>query len=302
MRSTNSAVLNDAIHFTKELYQKGGPLPEDYALLNEQADLLATQVKANKIDKKDLNQIWSIFSEEFMSNTLQGHSLKKPYGYAGDFKIIDMIYTASTDTTYAFWDNYYNQVHAAQAVRNRKRYFKKLIVDRYNAKGQLNLLNVASGPCRDLKELFEENDLPNLKIHCIEYDQNAITYAKQLCADHLHQITFEQGNIYNLNSDCKYDFIWSAGLFDYFNDAAFITILQKLLSWRTPQTEVVIGNFTPSNPSKNFMEILLDWHLYHRDTQQLFQLAIRAGCQVEELSIGTERAGVNLFLHVNKSK
>lgn len=297
MNTTKSQSLTDFIHFTKHLNEKGGPYPEEYHLLDKYLEVIAREVKELKISKEDLEIIWSIFDEEFMKETLQGHSLKKPFGYAGDFKIIDMIYTASTNTKYKYWDNYYNRANAAQAVRNRKTYFKNLVKDRYD-RNYRKVLNVASGPCRDVKELFEENELEELKIHCIEYDKNAIEYSRTLCESYLDKISFDRGNIFKFDTNQKFDLIWSAGLFDYFDDENFVKILKKLIGWANNNSEIVIGNFTPKNPSRNFMEVFLDWHLFHRDEKELMNLALEAGCNKSALSIEIEQAETNLFLHI----
>jgi len=293
-----TSTLEDGIAFIKKLYAAGGPLPEEHSLLYETLALLGEEVRAGQIAKEELKEIRDVFSDEFLETTLLGHSLNKPFGYAGDFQVIDMMYCQSTYPKYKRWDDFYNNGWAARAVRNRKEYFKKIISDRCGDGEPHRLLNVASGPARDLLELFEERGIDNLTIDCIEYDSKAIEYAKDLCGNHLEVISFQRGDVHKYNTENRYDLIWSAGLFDYFNDEGFIRVLRKLLSWTTKNHEVIIGNFTPNNPSRHFMEILLDWHLHHRDEDHLIGLATEAGCTREQLSVGREDAGVNLFLHI----
>ena len=56
-------------------------------------------------------------------------SIIKPYGYAGDFKIIDDIYQNDPSTTGfdRLLDNYFQMSAISVAVRNRKEDFKRLI-------------------------------------------------------------------------------------------------------------------------------------------------------------------------------
>jgi extracellular factor (EF) 3-hydroxypalmitic acid methyl ester biosynthesis protein len=298
MEPSGAQTLKDGIAFISKLYEAGGPLPEEHSLLYDTLGLLAEEMKAGRISKEELKAIWSIFSEEFMKNTLLGHSLNKPFGYAGDYEVIDMMYCQSTYPKYKRWDDFYNNGWAARAVRNRKDYFKVVIADRCSDGGPHRLLNVASGPARDLVELFEEYPMQTLTVDSIEHDSRAIEYAQELCKKHVASISFERANVFKYDTENKYDLIWSAGLFDYFQDEDFVTVLRKLISWTTEKSEVIIGNFTPANPSRNFMEILLDWHLHHRDEDHLIGLAVDAGCRREQLYVGKEEAGVNLFLHV----
>ena len=65
----------------------------------------------------------------FMKGEYVVWSLKKPYGYAGDFKIIDDIYINNPQTTGfdRLYDNYFQMSAISVAVRNRKEDFKRLI-------------------------------------------------------------------------------------------------------------------------------------------------------------------------------
>ena len=65
----------------------------------------------------------------FLEESLQGHCIRKPYGYAGDFEIIEKLYaqTVSEKPEYRIWDEYAQNTHSSKAVRNRKSYFVDLI-------------------------------------------------------------------------------------------------------------------------------------------------------------------------------
>ena len=130
-----------------------------------------------KVEKNEIDSIVAHLGKDFLENTIQGHGYTKPYGYAGDFKIIDDIYTykKSKNPVYKVWDDFFHQQSAPIAVRNRKTYFKEKASKALIEGG--NLLNIASGPARDLLELLQENNLPKAKFTCVEMDKNAIKYA-----------------------------------------------------------------------------------------------------------------------------
>ncbi len=92
--------------------------------------------------------------------------------------------------------------------------------------------------------------------------------------------------------------VWSAGLFDYFDDKIFTRLLKKIISWTKPGGEVIIGNFSNRNPSRNYMELIGDWFLVHRTEEKLIEIARAAGAKTDNISVGKELEGVNLFLHV----
>jgi len=276
---------------------------KDFYKIDRLITNLSSALRKGEISKDDINTINQSFGKDFIENTIQGYGIRKPYGYAGDFLMIDKIYTfhKSTIDKYRVWDEYFHTQAAPKAVRNRKEYFKKFMYSKIEINPKLNLLNVASGPARDLYELYKEINGYELNTSCIEMDENAINYAKELNHNFLDKITFIHKNIFKHREKNKFDIIWSAGLFDYFNDKAFVIVLKKFKEWLSPNGEIVIGNFNEdNNPSRDYMELLGDWFLHHRTEQQLIELAKKSGFNCDNVQIGREKENVNLFLHLKK--
>lgn len=267
--------------------------------VEETVSSILREFRQGKISREEIDEyIHNGLGQDFLHNTVQGHGYRKPYGYAGDFLMIDYIYTfkRSEDPRYRQWDEYFHRQSAPQAVRNRKDYFKKNI-SRKLQKGEL--LNIASGPARDLYEFYRENPRTEVRTTCIELDSNAINYAKELNFRYLTKINFIHKNIFRYFADKKFDIIWSAGLFDYFTENAFICLLQRFKDWLKEDGEVIIGNFNEDhNPSRDYMELFGDWYLHHRTEEELIQLALEAGYDRDKISVGSEPENVNLFLHL----
>ena len=229
--------------------------------------------------------------------SIAGFCYLQPYGYAGDFELIDRLYTRyiSNDPAISNWDAFAQAQPAAVAVRNRKAYF----IDLLENKRPLRVLNIASGPCRDIKEYCERHPLSATEIDCVEVDGRAIEFAKNLLS-HVKSVHFIQQNVISFKIEKEYDLVWSAGLFDYFNDNLFVRILSKLIRGLPGNSEIVIGNFSDNNPNRAFMEVGMNWHLHHRSPEQLIHLAIRAGASDWNLRVENEPEGINLFLHLSK--
>lgn len=237
----------------------------------------------------------------FTPETMQGFAYLKPNGYAGCFEIIDRIYQryCTNNPLLYNWDRYFQNQAAPQAVRNRKDYFMKFVDSLLNKQEALAVLNVASGPCRDVLELFQsERDLP-LNIYCVEQDPRAIAYATKLCQPYLSKITFYQSNALRFSLQQEFDLVWSAGLFDYLHDGLFVKLLKRLLNRTKIGGQLVIGNFSSTNPTCPYME-LFDWQLFHRSPDDLRRLAIEAGFSHNQIDIQSEELGINLFLHLQR--
>ena len=258
-------------------------------------------VKKGLIRKKEFIQFLNGLPTDY-NDSIQSYALRKPYGYAGDFLVIDKIYThhVAKDGMSKKWDLYFHKQAAPQAVRNRKEYFKSILKEKLSENKEFDLLNIASGPARDLKEVYDGLDYEvQLKSTCVDMDLNAIEYAKNLNSDHLNNIDFIHKNIFKFKTDKKFSLVWSAGLFDYFNDKAFVICLKKLKSFCKQGGEIVVGNFNEDhNPSRDYMEIFGDWNLIHRNENQLRELAKLAGFEDGKITIGKENKEVNLFLHL----
>jgi SAM-dependent methyltransferase len=108
---------------------------------------------------------------------------------------------------------------------------------------------------------------------------------------------FEERDVIRYRPREKFDLIWSGGLFDYFSDRMFVRLLGRLLKAVRPGGEVIIGNFSPSNPSRAYMELLGGWCLEYRSKQQLLDLAQEL-VSGDEISIEGEPEGVILFLRI----
>lgn len=250
--------------------------------------------------KEWLSNFRSWFGPALSPATMQGFALSKPHGYAGDFEIIDMFYREhiSPDPMLANWDRFIQRSAGAKAVRNRKNYFHDLLNQHAARQCPLRVLNVASGPGRCIFEWLSTHPEARVSIDCVELDAKAIAFAEELNRSHLDRIAFTRANALSYQPRQSYDFIWAAGLFDYFDDAIFTRMLVNLAPSLATGGELVVGNFSDSHSSRCYMEILSDWHLHHRSSEKLSKLARDAGIPSERIRIGSEPEGVNLFLHI----
>lgn len=292
--------LKQPIAFLQKIMHQGGPATSEYEELAVVVNQLYDEYKAGHFSQIDLQILQQSFGPTCLRETLHGHSISKPYGYAGDFMIIDKIYRehVTADKHFEKWDQLWHSLAATQAVRNRKDYFKQVMTKRLTGRKTTDLLNVASGPARDLSELYALIQPDCLNTICIEADERAIAYAQELTKGHEDHIRFIQKNIFRYEANTQFDITWSAGLFDYFTDAVFVKMLRKFVSWTKTGGEIIIGNFSADNPSRSFMEFFGDWYLHHRSASTLVGLALEAGIAKRNTWVEQECEGVNLFLHV----
>ena len=281
------------------LVRRGGPTPEEYDETTAIFNQIAFARGADESVSDGIKTFISNSSGAFDSlETMQGFVCLKPHGYHGDFEVIDRIYNnwISGNVHLERWDRYFHWHAAPMAVRNRKDYFKALMLSLVNeTNAEFTVLNVASGPCRDLSELLAENPIDRLHVECVDHDPNAIDLASRLTRG--ASVTFHQKDIFRWRTTKQFRLVWSAGLFDYLNDRQAIHLLRKMAGWLDHSGQIIVGNFSTRNASRAYMEFG-GWHLIHRTKTDLLQLAYQAGFDPAHCAVRAERLGVNLFLQI----
>ncbi len=257
-------------------------------------------------DKEDLKQSFYHLFDSFDQSLIHQRAREKPLGYAGDYLLIDWIYTQKTAQAGLgqIYDRLFHSYEAAQSVRNRKQFFIRKCLDMsHKKKSRIDILNVGCGPCRDVLDTFEaSSNGRNLHFHCVDHEPEAISYAQHILAhsEAQNNITFECANCFKIKTEKQFDLIWSAGLFDYLEDRLAILLLKRLWKKLKPGGQIIFGNFSPKNPTRKGMELGCHWVLIHRTAEELVQICRKAEIPFSELDIESEELGINLFCIVTK--
>ncbi|PIQ89896.1 MAG: hypothetical protein COV72_00955 [Candidatus Omnitrophica bacterium CG11_big_fil_rev_8_21_14_0_20_42_13] len=266
-----------------------------------------SQLEKDNFDKLEssLYKLKKIFEKRYRRYFLCGefikHSFEKPFGYAGDFKIIDEIYQNNPCTTGfdRLWDNYFQQLSASNAIRERKEDFKKIIFNfaRKFYGQEIRIMNLACGPAREIKELIQNDTVGIFSktiFDCYDFEKEAINYAQNLL-NASGNINFIQKNAIRLalNKNIKkeithrYNLIYSAGLFDYLDKRIAIKLLSNLKQLLKKDGAVLIANAGDkyNNASAAWMEWVAEWHLIYRSEENFKKLFIDASFSQNNLQI-----------------
>ena len=281
--------------YIDEIFAKNGPDREDYYVFYKLVD----RVKAEEVEHFR-SKIASILNPD----SLFGFSYTKPFGYSGDFFIIEKIYQyyVNPDERYRKWDEFLHSAGAVIAVRNRKTLAIEIFeqLNRKAAGLKQDVLILGSGPVTETFEFFERNPDNSLVFEMLDLDKRAISYAKAKNRKYLDRMTFHNANVIRFTPEKKFDLMWSAGLFDYFKGKHFVYLIKRYYEYLNEGGEMIIGNFNVENPSRRSMEIMGDWFLYHRSPDELKHFALQAGIDESKIDVIQEPLGINLFLKISK--
>lgn len=303
-RAASDDLLGDEVQVLTEIAQKGGPRPTDYERLtctiqavHRKLFVIEDGVANKAATSRALELFFADHSDAFRSTaTMQGYAFLKPHGYAGDFEMIERIYNRAMCGLphLANWERYFHASAAANAVRNRGSILSDLVA-RF---GPRNLLSVGAGPALDIAAAVTKNECVR-RVVLVDNDANAIARAKtNLTArtGDLPSVELYNRNALRLRPRDKFDLIWSAGLFDYFSNKAFVFALSRLRDALASGGAVVLGNFSHDNSSRAYMEAVGEWYLTHRSAAELLELGHAAGFPRARLEVFADETGTNLFL------
>lgn len=289
--------------------------------MNQKIDELRNMVKGFRQEEHERHgfyfrkQLWDfILSSPFMQRTVL-----KPRGYAGDSKMMSMIYKNNYqgNSTFSKLMHKHPIEHpAAQAVRNRR----ELISNKFEAikkraaknGAKAKILSVACGPAYEIRDIIlTPEDCSKIHFTLLDQDKNALQEAAELISESESRLNCKLGLKY-INESVRYmlgtpqlekewghfDFIYSMGLFDYLTPPVAKVVLTKLFELLEAGGELIIGNFHVSNPSKIYMEYWLSWVLYHRREEELkYMLGETPSAKIQVLF---EDTGSQMFLSVKK--
>ncbi len=269
--------------------------------------------KVDKLKRLFINRIRKLFMRKEYSEW----SIRKPLGYAGDYKIIDDIYqnNPSTNGFDRLFDNYYQMSAICVGVRNRKEDFKRLIINFTNSrKGcEVRIMNLGSGACREVKEILSSDILLNKNIifDCYDKDERAIEFARNLLAG-FKNVNFIKENALriaaarDINSKIKerYDLIYVTGLFDYLSNRVCIRLIKNLKKILNLNGILAVSNMRDkySNPSVHYMEWAGDWNLVYRSDDEFTGLFIEGGFKNNQLKKQYEQQGIMQYIIASNSK
>ena len=237
----------------------------------------------------------------------------KPRGYAGDYQTIDAIYDnapAGAGAVGALVDACVLDLPALRAIRNRRRLLATEVLSSFRtAAKEFHVASLACGPAREVFDVLEKADEKGrLQVSCIDVDREALTQvAAQAQTRALgEQVRTLQANLIQLATGrqelelAPQDLIYAVNFIDYLSDELAIALIDWIYDKLRPGGRAILGNFHPRNPTRGFMEQVLDWHLTHRDEAAMNRLFATSKFAGPCTRVFFEEEGIDLFAEARR--
>lgn len=255
--------------------------------LIESCKKIDTIKKSPPEDAKLKKLLRNLTFQWFLKSCCIKRSFEKPRGYPGDFLIIDKIYTAKPsgkDIGLAI-DSYYLRTRGCVAMRLRKEFCVKKIISIikkiYRKKQKpVTLLDIGSGPARDVLEIFENAGTMPISAVLIDQDEQALNHSKGLLSSYLNKVEFKKTNLlrliagekYNARKFGKFDIILCVGMYDYLEEKSAEKLTRSIFPMLNEGGKILIANWDISNPSRTEMEWVCDWYVFHRTKKDMLKI------------------------------
>lgn len=284
--------------------------------LNESVERFAAARVLGRDNLTPSTAFWSVVGDLLTLGNMHHLAHDKPRGYAGDFELLYKIHTnyRCEDRLGRAFDSYFQKQAAPQAVRNRYRLVGDAIARRVRENSQevVRIVSVGSGPAADIEHAVKQLDdsaRERMHIVLIDIDPDALTFCQERLKAWLQpeQITCARENLFRIGRNAHSrallegaDMIVCVGLFDYLE--ANVAASHMGVFWRALSRggTVTVLNFVPDNPSRTYMEWLGNWYLIYRTRDELYSIGSEAGLPSDNVHVGAEPEGINLFLTATK--
>ncbi len=249
-------------------------------------------------------------------------TFQKPLGYAGDYEMVSMMLRDPYEGSSTFAkliNKLYLEIPPVIAHRNRITYLVEQLhaeTERARSEGRVaRVYNLGCGPAQEVQNFLSTDPISDeTDLLLLDFNDETLVNTTRVLEDlrtrhrrrtglklekkSVHQILKEAGRPV-AGAREGYDLVYCAGLFDYLSDRICRRLLEIFYSMVAPGGLLVATNVHPSNPWKNWMEYLAEWHLVYRDEEQFLKLAPERAPK-GAATVKADPTGVNIFLEVRK--
>lgn len=237
-------------------------------------------------------------SDIISHSTLVKHSRTKPYGYPGDYEVLEHVYEKApfNESSQAgkLIDLWALESGLPTAVRQRKnalRHFLQACIQ----ENRKTFLSVGAGTARELRDL--PIDKEDVQFDLLDMDARTQT-AFNSFGKNTDKATYHIRDVFKDNLDSlksRYDVVYSFGIFDYLPDKYVNRLVERLKPFVDRDTLFVFALKDASFYNGWFYDLLCDWRFVPRSRHDGFTLARNWGMEVVS-TLRTENNAVNVFV------
>ncbi len=221
------------------------------------------------------------------------HVYQKPFGYSGDYIMMNYIYDYNGNTRYPgdssyekLINNYTCNIPISCSVVERKNFLKEEILKIMERKVKAKILNVACGPARELIELLKEGKITKpIVFKLLDFEKKALDYVNR----EINRVEYKKRQFLSIEYICRditsiirdrefredlreQDLIYATGLFDYLSERMAPRLTRELYQLLADEGKLIICNASlENNTHRAYYELLGGWNIIHRTEKEILK-------------------------------
>ncbi len=247
----------------------------------------------------------------------------KPLGYAGDYEMVNMMFREPYEggSLFAKMINAYAlQLPPVVGHRNRIAYLEDRLAEETRRaclrRRKLRVFNLGCGPAHEIQSFLRDPLSEETQFTLADFDDETLAHVSGVLTElkrryvrstpihfvkrSVHHMLKQADRIMPQASEEQYDLIYCAGLFDYLSDRVCAKLSDIFHDLLAPGGLLILTN-VDVHPASCEMECFLEWHLVHRNTEQLLALAPRRAGR-EDVTVRRDATGVNVLMEIRKNE
>ena len=262
--------------------------------------------------------------KEFLQSSCLSHPIKdmihqspftrrafeKPRGYSGDAIVLDFIYGSlqlpdeTSDFGKALYHLWEFQTPSCRSVRARREVLTAMVDELATQMAAPKIFSVACGHLREAQASKAVKDGRIGEYIGLDNDPATLEVIKQEQA--AYGVKPVQGSVRSLLARKLvlngFDFIYSAGLYDYLALPVATQLTSILFTMLKPGGRLLIANFAPNLRDIGYLEAFMDWRLIYRDEAEVERFASTIpGNEIGGMKTFREENGNIVFLEITRS-
>ncbi|MCA8949379.1 MAG: class I SAM-dependent methyltransferase [Planctomycetes bacterium] len=212
---------------------------------------------------------------------LTRHSFTKPRGYAGDAVLLDYIYGLCSRDEATPRGRLVGDVASGRAPAAAVRYRRDLIAYRIDqiaerAPEPARVLSVACGHFREGRMSVAVQNGGLAEVVALDSDANSLREVEASSPRCVRPVELSVRGLLGRRVGSElgdFDFVYSAGLYDYLDDRVATALTAKMFDLLRPGGRLLVCNFLPDCPDVGYMESFMGWRLIYRTMRAIGRLA-----------------------------
>jgi extracellular factor (EF) 3-hydroxypalmitic acid methyl ester biosynthesis protein len=248
-------------------------------------------------------------------------TFEKPLGFAGDYEMVNMMTRDPYEGGSIFaklLNAFFLTTPPVVAHRNRLDYIGRVLTEETSRavrnRRTARVFDLGCGPAIEIQRFIADSELSqHAEFTLLDFNDETVTYTdlKLKDAKARHQrntnvqlikksvVQFLKESSRPVSKLGSFDVIYCAGLFDYLPKLVCEKLMTVFYDLVMPGGLVLATNVDSSNPSRNWMEYVVDWHLEYRSGKEMAALC-PPRATADECRVESDDSGVNVFLKVRK--